>query len=235
VAQSTVTKFMIKGLRPHSQSWKTFLRKHAQGIASVDFFVTPAAAFRLLYVFVILSHDRRRLVHIAVTASPTADWIARQISEAFPWDTAPKFLIRDRDGAYGQVFKRRIKAMGIRDRSTVPRSPWQDGHVERTIGSIRRECLDHLIVLGEAHLRRILATYADYYNGTRTHLSLSKDTPLAREIQRGGQIQLVPHLGGLHRCLVRKIGNTPPREIPNRHGTPTTNPMSGQKLIHGGA
>jgi len=203
VAQSTVAKYMIKGWRPSSQSWKTFLRNHAEGIASVDFFMAPTADFGLLYAFVILGHDRRRLVHLAVTASPTADWIARQISEAFPWATAPKFLIRDRDGAYGQVFKRRIKAMGIRDRPTAPRSPWQNGHVERLIGSIRRECLDHVIVLGEAHLRRILAAYADYYNGTRTHLSLSKDTPLAREIQRGGQIQFVPHLGGLHHSLVR--------------------------------
>ena len=203
VAQSTVAKYMVKGRRPPSQSWKTFLKNHAVGIASVDFFLAPAAAFRLLYALVILGHDRRQLVHIAVTTSPTADWVTRQISEAFPWDTAPRFLIRDRDGAYGQVFKRRIKAMGIRDSPTAPRSPWQNGHVERLIGSIRRECLDHMIVLGEVHLRRILAAYADYYNGTRTHLSLRKDAPLPREIQRGGQIQFVAHLGGLHRSLVR--------------------------------
>lgn len=143
------------------------------------------------------------MVHIAVTTSPTADWVARQISRRFLGIQRPKYLIRDRDGAYGPVVKWRIRAMGIRDRPTAPRSPWQNSHVERLIGSIRRECLDHVFVLGEAHLRRILAAYADYYNGTRTHLSLSKDTPLAGEIQPGGQIQFVAHLGGLHRSLVR--------------------------------
>lgn len=194
---------MVKGRRPPSQSCKTYFRNHADRIASVDFFLAPTAALKLLHAFVILRHDRRRLVHVAVISHPTADWVARQALEAFPWDTAPEFLIRDRDGAYGQVFRRRIKAMGIRDRPTAPRSPWQNGHVERLIGSIRRECLDHVMVLGEAHLRRILVAYADYYNGTRTHLSLSKDTPLSREIRRSGQIRFVPYLGGLHRCLVR--------------------------------
>jgi hypothetical protein len=146
---------------------------------------------------------RRRLVHIAVTTSLKADWIARQISEAFPWDTTPKYLICDRDGAYGQVFKQRIKAMSIRDRPTAPRSPWQNGHVERLIGSIRRECLGHMIIFGEAHLHHMLWAYADYYNGNRTHLSLSKDALLGREIQRRGQIQFIDHLDGLHRSLVR--------------------------------
>ncbi len=203
VAQSTVAKYMVKGRRPPSQSWKTFLRNHAAGIASIDFFVVPTAAFRLLFGLVILRHDRRRLVHVAVTANPTADWIARQISEAFPWDTAPKYLVRDRDGIYGKVFKRRVRAMGIRDRPIAPRSPWQNGHVERLIGSIRRECLDHLIIFGEAHLCRVLRAYANYYNGTRTHLSLGKDAPLPRAIRRDGRIQSIPHLGGLHHCLVR--------------------------------
>jgi len=203
VAQSTVAKYMVKGRWPPSQSWKTFLRNHADGIASADFFVVPTAAFKLLYAFVILSHDRRRLVHICVTTGPTADWAARQIAEAFPWDTAPRYLIRDRDGTYGQVFRRRLGAMGIRDRPTTARSPWQNGHVERLIGSIRRECLDHVIVLGEAHLRRVLRAYVDYYNGTRTHLSLNKDTPIARPILRKGRIQFVPCLGGLHCSLVR--------------------------------
>ena len=203
VAQSTVAQYMVKGRRPPSQSWKTLLRNHADGIASVDFFVVPTVAFKLLFGFVIMLHDRRRLVHIAVTDSPTADWIARQISEAFPWDTAPRYLIRDRDGAYGQVFRRRLGAMGIRDRPTTARSPWQNGHVERLIGSIRRECLDHLVIVGEAHLRRVLRAYGNYYNGTRTHLSLSKDSPLSREIQRGGRVKFVPHLGGLHYSLAR--------------------------------
>ena len=203
VAQSTVAKYMVKGRRPPSQSWKTFLRNHADGIASVDFLVVPTATFKLLFGFVILRHDRRRLVHIAVAANPTADWIARQVSEAFPWDTAPRHLVRDRDGAYGQVFRRRVRAMGIRDRPVAPRSPWQNGHVERLIGSIRRECLDHLIIFGEAHLRRVLWAYANYYNGTRTHLSLGKDAPLHRAIRRDGRIQSIPHLGGLHHSLVR--------------------------------
>jgi len=203
VAQSTVAKYMIKGRRPPLQSWKTFLRNHADGIASVDFLVVPTAAFKLLFGLVILSHDRRRLVHIAVTAHPTADWIARQISEAFPWDTAPQYLIRDRDGAYGEKFRRRVRAMGIRDRPTAPRSPWQNGNVERLIGSIRRECLDHLIVFGEGHLRRVLRAYADYYNRTRTHLSLKKDAPFPRPILREGRIKSVPHLGGLHHSYVR--------------------------------
>jgi len=203
VAQSTVAKYMVNNRPPPSQSWETFLQNHAKGIASVDFFVVPTAAFRLLFGLVLLRHDRRRLVHVAVTANPTAGWIARQISEAFPWNTAPKYLIRDRDGAYGEAFKRRLGGMGIRDRPTAPRSPWQNGHVERLIGSIRRECLDHLIIVGEAHLRRALRAYAGYYNGARTHLSLNKDTPLGRPIQRRGQLQSVPHLGGLHRSYFR--------------------------------
>jgi len=203
VAQSTVAKYMPQGRRPPSQSWKTFLRNHADGIASADFFMVPTAAFKLLFGFVILRHDRRRLVHIAVTASPTADWIARQILGAFPWDTAARYLIRDHDGAYGQIFRRRLGAMGIRDRPTTPRSPWQNGHVERLIGSIRREYLDHVIVFGESHLRRVLHAYADYYNGTRTHLSLGKDAPLPRAIRRDGWVQFKSHLGGLHHSLVR--------------------------------
>lgn len=203
VAQTTVAKYMARGRRPPSQSWKTFLRNHTEGIASIDFFVVPTATCKLLFGLFIIRHERRQLVHVAVTTNPTADWIARQITEAFPWDTAPKHLIRDRDGAYGEVFKRRVNAMGIRDRPTAPRSPWQNAYVERLIGSIRRECLDHLIVFGEAHLRHVLRAYADYYNRTRTHLSLNKDTPSARPILREGRIKSVPYLGGLHHSYVR--------------------------------
>ena len=203
VAQSTVAKSMIKRRGPPSQSWKTFLRNHADGIAAVDFLVVPTAAFRLLFALVILRHDRRRLVHFVVTAQPTAGWIVRRISEAFPWKTAPRHLIRDRGGAFGEVFRRRIGAMGIRDRPTAPRSPWQNGHVERLVGSIRRECLDHTIVFGEVHLLRTLRAHASYYNGTRPHLSLAKDTALRRAIQRQGRIQFVPHLGSLHHSLAR--------------------------------
>jgi transposase InsO family protein len=164
----------------------------------MDVLVVPTVGFRLLYVLVILRHQRRRLISLSVTANPTAEWIARQITEAFPWNEAPDSLIRDRDASYGQAVTRRLAAMGIRDHPTAPRSPWQNGHAERLIGSIRRECLNHIVVFGEAHLRRILAAYASYYNGFRTHLSLDKDSPAHRSIQRFGQITGRPVLGGLH-------------------------------------
>ncbi len=180
VPQSTVAKYMAKRQRPPSQSWKTFLKNDVDGIASIDLFVVPTVGFRLLFGLIILRHGRRQLVHTAVSAHPTAEWITNRIAEAFPWDTAPRHLIRDRDGVYGGAYRRRISAMGIRDRPTAPRSPWQNGHVERLVGSIRRECLHHTIIFGEAHLRRTLRAYASYYNGTRTHLSLAKDTPLRR-------------------------------------------------------
>jgi hypothetical protein len=155
---------MARGRRPPSQSWKTFLRNHAAGIAAMDLLVVPTIGFRLLYVLIILGHHRRRLLSFGITSHPTAEWIARQITDAFPWTEAPRYLIRDRDAVYGQVVTRRLKSMGIRDRPTAPRSPWQNGYVERLIGSIRRECLDHVVVLGEAHLRRIVRAYVTYYN-----------------------------------------------------------------------
>ncbi len=203
VAQTTVAKYMARGRHPPSQSWKTFLRNHAEGIASIDFFVVPTATCKLLFGLLIIRHERRRLIHVGITANPTADWIARQVSEAFPWDTAPKYLIRDRDGSDGKLFRRRVRAMGIRDRPTAPRSPWQNAYVERLIGSVRRECLDHLIIFGEAHPRRVLRAYADYYNRTRTHLSLDKDAPLSRPITQQGRIRSIPQLGGLHHSYVR--------------------------------
>ena len=150
-------------VRPET-GWRTFLRNHAPNIAAMDLFVVPTLGFDLLYAFVIVRLDRRDLVWINVTANPTAEWVARQITEAFPWDEAPRYLIRDRDRIYGSVVTRRLRAMGIRDKPTAPASPWQNGFAERLIGSIRRECVDHIIVLGEAHLRRILKSYADYYN-----------------------------------------------------------------------
>ena len=203
VAQSTVAKYMIRRRGPPSQGWSTFLRNHAPDIAAIDLFVVPTVSFKLLYALVILRLDRRRLVWINTTASPTAAWIARQITEAFPWDEAPVYLIRDRDRAYGTIFVRRVRAMGIRDRPVAARSPWQNGHVERLIGSIRHECLDHVIVRSENHLRRILDAYACYYNETRTHLALSKDAPEARPVQRVGRIVTVPLIGGLHHSYVR--------------------------------
>jgi transposase InsO family protein len=160
------------------------LRNHAPDITAMDLFVVPTIGFELLYAFVIVRLDRRDMVWINVTANPTAEWVARQITEAFPWDDAPKYLIRDRDQIYGAVVTCRLRAMGIRDKPSAPASPWQNGFAERLIGSIRRECLDHIIVLGEAHLRRILKSYADYYNGVRTHRSLNEDAPISRQIQR---------------------------------------------------
>jgi transposase InsO family protein len=203
VAQSTVAKYMARRLGPPSQEWKTFLRNHVPHIGAIDMFVVPTVGFRLLYGLVILRLNRRRLVWINVTSSPTADWIARQITEAFPWDQAPRYLIRDRDASYGHLVTRRLAAIGIRDRPTAPRSPWQNGHVERLIGSLRRECLDHVVVLGEAHLRRILNTYASYYNELRTHRSLTKDTPLHRVVEPLGTVTSRPILGGLHHQYCR--------------------------------
>lgn len=203
VCQSTVAKYMVRGRRPPSQSWLTFLRNHADGIAAIDLFVVPTISFRLLYGLVILHLGRRRIVHVGATYHPTAEWLARQVTEAFPWDTAPDHLIRDRDCAYGDVFRKRLSAMGIRDGPTAPQSPWQNGYVERAIGSIRRELLDHVIVTGERHLCRRLRDYADYYNSWRTHLALDKDTPLPRPIHTKGAITSVPKLGGLHHAYVR--------------------------------
>jgi transposase InsO family protein len=203
VAQSTVSKYMARERRPPGQSWSTFLRNHADGIASIDLLVVPTITFKMLYAFVVLRHERRQLILIGVTAHPTAEWLARQISETFPWDTAPRYLVRDRDRAYGRAFRRRLRSMGIRDRPTTPGSPWQNPFVERLIGSIRRECLDHLVVVNEAHLRRALISYAGYYNGARTHIALEKDTPLGRTIQRVGRVIRIPHLGGMHHTFAR--------------------------------
>ena len=198
VAQSSVAKYMAKRHGPPSQGWRTFLRNHAPDIAAMDLFVVSTIGFDLLYAFVIVRLDRRDLVWINVTTNPTAEWIARQLTEAFPWNEAPHYLIRDRDRIYGTVVTSRLRAMGIRDRPTAPASPWQNGFAERLIGSIRRECVDHFVVLGEAHLRRILRAYASYYNHIRTHRSLDKDTPVPRSVQRTGIISSRPVLGGLH-------------------------------------
>jgi transposase InsO family protein len=169
----------------------------------MDLFVVPTIGFDLLYAFIIVWLGRRDLAWINVTTHRTAEWVARQITEAFPWDGAPGYMIRDRDRIYGRVVTRRLRAMGIRDKPTTPASPWQNGFAERLIGSIRRECLDHVIVLGEAHLRRILKNYADYYNGVRTHRSLNKDAPVSRPVQRSGVISSHALLGGLHHRYAR--------------------------------
>jgi len=204
VAQSTVARYLVKRHGgPPGQSWRTFLRNHLPEIAAMDLFVVPTLALNLLYGFMIVRLDRRELVHIAVTNSPTADWIARQITEAFPWESAPGYLIRDRDRLFGSIVRRRLRAMGIRDKTIASWSPWQNGYAERLIGSIRRECLDHIIVFGPAHLQRILRRYASYYNGARTHRALDKDAPVHRPTQSIGTLQSHPVLGGLHHQYVR--------------------------------
>jgi hypothetical protein len=203
VAESTVSKYMVRRRGPPSQSWRTFLRNHADAIAAIDLCVVPTATFERLYAFLVVSHGRRRLLWFAVTRHPTAEWLARQIVEAFPWDTAPTYLVRDNDRAYGEVFTRRVRTMGIRDRPIAPRSPWQNPCVERLIGTVRRDCLDHLLIFGERHLRRVLTEYSRYYNETRTHLGLGKDAPSGRAVQRIGFIVAVPVLSGLHHRYAR--------------------------------
>jgi transposase InsO family protein len=198
VAQSSVAKYMAKRCGPPSQGWRTFLCNHAPDIAAMDLFVAPTIGFDLLYVLVIIRVARRNLVWVNVTPHPTAEWIARQVTEAFPWVEAPRYLIRDRDRVYGAAVTHQLRAMGIRDKPIAPGSPWQNGFAERLIGSIRRECVDHIIVLGEAHLRRILTKYASYYNELRTHRSLNKDAPIHRDIQHVGRFVSAPILGGLH-------------------------------------
>jgi transposase InsO family protein len=202
-AQSTVARYMAKYDDPSGQSWSTFLRNHAPQIAAMDLFVVPTIGFVQLYVLVIVRLARRQLVWISVTRHPRAEWIAQQITEAFPWSEAPRYLIRDRDGIYGVAVRRRQRAMGIRDKPIAPGSPWQNGYAERPIGTIRRECLDHLMVFGEAHLRRILGEYTAYYNGLRTHRALSQDTPVHRAVQNTGAITSRPVLGGLHHHYCR--------------------------------
>jgi len=203
VGQTTVGKYMARRRGPPSQGWKTFLRNHADGIASIDLFVVPTISYRLLYGFLILRHGRRDLVWLEVTANPTAEWIARQLTEACGWQEAPHYIVRDRDRAYGGVFIRRLRAMGIRDRPIAPHSPWQNAYAERLIGSIRRECLDHVVVFGERHLRHLLKSYQKYYNEARTHLSLHKDTPIPRTVQTVGCMVAMPLLGGLHHQYFR--------------------------------
>lgn len=203
VGQTSVAKYMARRRRPPSQGWRTFLRNHADGIAAMDLFVVPTVSFRLLYGLLIVRHDRRLILWLGATAHPTADWIARQLVEACGWNRAPRYLIHDRDRSYGDVFIRRVRAMGIRDRPTSPRSPWQNGHAERLIGSIRRECVDHVIIFGERHLRHVLQSYLRYYNETRTHLSLDKDAPISRSVEPIGRILSRPILGGLHHQYLR--------------------------------
>jgi putative transposase len=205
LAESTVAKYMLRAPKPSSQTWRTFLDNHVQDLAAVDFFTVPTATFRVLFCFVVLRHDRRRVVHFNVTTNPTARWTAQQMIEAFPFDYAPRYLIRDRDGAYGVYFRNRVDRMGIDEVPIAPRSPWQNPYCERVIGSIRRECLDHVIVLDERHLKRILHAYFDYYHNCRTHLSLERNSPEPREVEppSGGDVIAIPQVGGLHHRYTR--------------------------------
>ena len=206
VAERTVSRLMPKRRPQPSQTWRTFLANHVRDLVSIDFFTVPTARLRVLFVLVVLAHHRRRVVHFNVTEHPTALWTAQQIVDAFPDDSAPSYLLRDRDQVYGQQFRHRVKGMQIEEVLTAPHSPWQNPFAERLIGSIRRECLNHVLVLGERHLRRVLTQYVAYYHQARTHLALDKDAPELRAIARpeAGKIVEVPEVGGLHHRYLRR-------------------------------
>ncbi len=200
VSERTVSRLLERRPRPRSQTWRTFLTNHIASAASMDFFTVPTLTGRVLFVLVVLSHHRRRILHANITAHPTAEWTAQQVVDAFPADTAPRWIHRDRDRIYGAAFERRVAGMGIAEVVSAPASPWQNPYVERVIGSIRRECLDHVIVLNETHLRRVLTSYIQYYHRSRTHLALNKDTPDQRPATETGvgPIVVIPEVGGLH-------------------------------------
>jgi transposase InsO family protein len=206
VSQATVSKYMVRPRRPRSQGWRTFLKNHAEHLIGLDFFTVPTATFRVLFVLVMLTHSRRRLVHLNVTEHPTAEWTARQLLEACALEEAARYVIRDRDQVYGERFSRQARMLDIREVVIAPRSPWQNAYAERMIGSMRRECLDHVVVIGERHLRAILTKYVDYYHRSRTHLSLAKDAPEPRTVQRPceGRVVAMPRVGGLHHEYVRR-------------------------------
>ena len=200
VAERTVAKYMVRGKKPPSQTWKTFLDNHLQDIAAIDFFTVPTATFRVLYCLLVLRHDRRRVVHFNVTEHPTQQWTTQQVVDAFPYDEPPRYLIRDRDAIYGDQFEKRLKHMRIKQVVIAPRSPWQNPYVERIIGSIRRECLNHLIVLNESHFRRIMRSYLEYYHESRSHQSLDGNSPVPRQVELPdqGKVISIPQVGGLH-------------------------------------
>ena len=206
VAESTVAKYMTRQPKPPSQTWRSFLKNHIGQIAAIDFLTVPTISFRVLYVFLVLRHSHRCVVHFNVTTNPTAQWAAQQIVEAFPYDQSPRFLLRDRDGTYGELFQERVKHMGIEEVLIAPRSPWQNPYCERVIGSIRRECLDHVIVLNEKHLHRILAEYFEYYHNSRSHHSLDRNSPIPRCVEppSNGEVVAVPQVGGLHHRYTRR-------------------------------
>jgi transposase InsO family protein len=206
IGETSVSKYMVRSRKPPSQTWRTFLENHLTQLVSIDFFTVPTIRFQVLYVFLVLGHDRRRILHCNVTAHPTAEWTGQQLREAFPFDQVPRYLLRDHDAIFGQDFREQVRDMGIHEVLSAPRSPWQRAYVERVIGSIRRECLDHLIVFNETSLRRTLNLYFAYYHRSRTHLSLGKDSPEPRPIQSPavGPVVAVPHVGGLHHHYERR-------------------------------
>ena len=206
VSERTVSRFLPRNRKPPSQTWRAFLNNHVQELVSIDFFTVPTATFRVLFVLVVLAHHRRRVIHFNVTEHPTALWTGQQMVEAFPDDTAPRYLLRDRDKIYGNDFRERIRGMSMEEVLSAPASPWQRAYVERLIGSVRRDCLDHVIVLGEGHLRTILKSYLAYYHRSRTHLGLAKDAPEPRAVQppEMGEIVELPQVGGLHHRYERR-------------------------------
>ena len=206
IGETSVGKYMVRRRKPPSQTWRTFLENHVKSMVSVDFFTVPTIRFQVLHVFLVLAHQRRRILHFNVTAHPTAEWTAQQLREAFPWDSAPRYLLRDRDRIFGDDFTQQVQEFGIQEVLAAPRSPWQRAYIERVIGSIRHECLDHVIIVNEAALRRILGGYLDYYHGSRTHLSLEKDSPEPRSVQppEMGPVVAVPQMGGLHHRYQRR-------------------------------
>ena len=206
VSQATVSHYMIRQRKPPSQSWRTFLDNHTKDLISLDFFTVPTAPFRVLFVLVVISHQRRQIIHSHVTAHPTTDWTAQQLVEACGIEYTPRYLIRDRDAIYGQRFQQQARALGIQEVLSAPRSPWQNAYAERVIGSIRRECLNHVIVLNERHLKGIVQNYIHYYNDARTHLSLNKDAPNGRVVQlpHQGRVVALKRVGGLHHEYTRK-------------------------------
>jgi len=206
VCETSIAKYMVRRPGTPNQTWHTFIRNHMAEIVAIDFFTVPTVTFRTFYVFLVLSLDRRRIIHFNVTSNPTADWTSLQLIQAFPFDTSPRYLIRDRDGIYDPKVIDTLDILDIEQIPTAPRSPWQNGYCERVIGTIRRECLDHVIVLNEKHLRRVLKEYLAYYHESRTHLGLGKDAPEPRPIQNQdvGPVASEPVLGGLHHRYYRQ-------------------------------
>ncbi len=206
IGETSVSKYLVRTRKPPSQTWRTFLENHVKTLVSVDFFTVPTIRFQILYVFLVLAHDRRRILHFGVTAHPTAEWTAQQLREAFPWDSAVRYLLRDRDGIFGAEFTKQVEELGLREVLGAPHTPEQRAYIERVIGTIRRECVDHMIILNEESLRRQIRLFVTYYHESRTHLSLEKDTPEPRPVQTadGGRIVAIPQVGGLHHRYERR-------------------------------